>query len=185
TDPNLLYFDLDLPPAYWNGSDGKTPRIWILDISSRNTRPLKKSFPGPFQTHTSWLWDGSALAYHGPLPGGGIYLGITTPDGQTRWEQSFPKARNYGHVAADPSRPALILDGDFSTDRLQWLYYDKPNDGTPRLEPICRHQTEWKSIPGQYSHPHPLADPTGHWIAFNAARRGRSDVFVVDITEKR
>jgi len=183
TAPDGLYFDLDLPPGYWCGGDGRTPRLWLLDIASRRPRPLKTSFPGPFQTHAAWLWDGSALAYHGALPGGGIYLGVTAISGETVWERPFPEARDYGHVAVEATRCALILDGDFSSDLLQWLYYDQPGAGAPRLEPICRHDTQWDSIPGQYSHPHPLADPTGKWIAFNAARDGRSDVYVVDVQD--
>jgi len=179
TDANLLYFDLDPPPAYWNGGDGKTPRIWLLDISTRRVRPLKTHYPGPFQTHQVWLWNGGAIAYHGSLPGGGVYMGIAAVSGETLWERSFPETRHYGHIAADPRRCALIIDGDLSGDLLQWIYRDG------RVEPICRHATEWGSIPGQYSHPHPLADPTGRWIAFNAARDGRSDVFAVETVERR
>ena len=181
TDPACLYFDLDLPPAYWCGSDGATPRIWLLDIPTGAARPLKHDYPGPFQTHQAWLWDGSALAYHGPLPGGGVYLGVARRTGETLWERAFPQAAFYGHVAADPARPALILDGDFSADLLQWLTWGGEPGAPPNLMPICRHGTDWESIPGQYSHPHPLADPTVRWISFNAARAGRTDVFVVDV----
>jgi len=181
TDPNLLYFDLDLPPHYWGGGDGKTTRVWLLDLATREARPLKEHYPGPFQTHTAWLWDGSALAYHGSLPAGGVYIGITRTDGETLWERTFPDATFYGHLTPDAKRPALILDGDFSRDLLQWLCYDEETrDGRPRLEPICRHDTEWRSLPGQYSHPHPLTDASGRWISFTAARGGRSDIFVVD-----
>ena len=201
TDSELLYFDLDLPPRYWAGGDGKTPRIRLLDLTTRETRPLRQSYPGPFQSHQAWLWDGSALAYHGGLVGGGVYIGITRTDGETIWEREFPEAKSYGHLTPDAKRPALILDGDFSPDLLQWLYYDEDGDkkntgsllpGGPKgaahkrppvfffLEAICRHGTEWKSIPGQYSHPHPLTDASGRWISFTAAHGGRSDVYVVD-----
>jgi len=181
TDGNLLYFDLDLPPKYWGGGDGRTPRIWLLDLTTRKARLLKEQYPGPFQIHQAWLWDGSGIAYHGSLPGGGVYIGITDKDGKTRWEQSFPKARFYGHLTPDARRRALILDGDFSRDLLQWIHYDRQDtDGAPVLEPICRHDTAWGSIPGQYTHPHPLTDPTGRWISFTAAKAGRSDVYVVD-----
>ena len=180
-DNNLLYFDLDLPPHYWGGSDGKTPRIWLLDIATSATRSLKHHYPGTFQTHQAWLWDGSGMAYHGPRSGGGIYLGITAIDGTTRWEYEVPTASSYGHLTPDPLRSALILDGDFSNDLLQWLYYDLDNPSQPpRLEPICRHATEWNSLPGQYAHPHPLVDASGQWISFTAAQQGTSQVFVAD-----
>ena len=181
TDPDLLYFDLDMAPQYWCGGDGVTPRVWLLHVGSGRAHPLRGE--PLFQVHTAWLWDGSALAYHGFLPGGGVYLGLTQPDGATIWEGKYPQARAYGHLTPDRTRPALILDGDFSPDTLQWLVTDGPPGPEPELEPICRHDTEWDSIqPGsQYTHPHPLADPTGQWVAFNAARDGRQDVYVVSV----
>jgi len=189
-DGNLLYFDLDLPPRYWCGGDGLTPRIWLLDLATGAARPVKAQYPGPFQIHQAWLWDGRALAYHGRASEGGEYFGLVTPAGETLWERTWPEATAYGHLAADATRPALIIDGQFGDDRLQWLYWDTdephgaPVDSpaaAPRLETICRHGTEWGSIPGQYSHPHPLTDGAGNWISFTAARGGRSDVYVVDV----
>ena len=50
-----------------------------------------------------------------------------------------------------------------------------------RVEVIARHGTDWNSMGGQYPHPHPLCDATGRWISFNAAQKGRSDVYVVEV----
>lgn len=180
-DGNLLYFDLDLPPLYWGGGDGRTPRIWLLDVASGKARPLKRDYPGPFQVHQAWLWERDAICYHGPAHGGGEYFGIAKADGHTLWEQTFPQACFYGHNTPDPRRHALVIDGHFSRDKLQWLHYDGPAQAQPRLEPICLHGTEWGSLPGQYSHPHPLTDPTGRWVSFTSARNGRSDVYLVDV----
>ena len=98
TDGDLLYFDLDLPPGYWGGGDGKTPRIWLLDLKTGQVRPLKDRYPGPFQTHQAWLWDGSAMAYHGRATDGGTFIGIADLDGQTRWECCFPGSKSYQRV---------------------------------------------------------------------------------------
>ena len=98
--------------------------------------------------------------------------------GQTVREYGFHQAEHYGHVSAAAGRPAIILDGNLSSDLLLWLYYDKEQ---PRVEVIARHGTQWGSLPGQYPHPHPLSDPTGRWISFNAAHRGRSDIFIVSV----
>ncbi len=179
-DANLLYFDLDLPPGYWCGGDGQTPRIWLLDIAQGNVRPLKTDYPGPFQTHQAWLWDGSGLCYHGHAASGGEYFGVAGINGEVFWEEVFPEATAYGHNTPDPRRKALIIDGLFSKDKLQWLYWGEYTGGRPRLEPICLHSTEWGSLPGQYSHPHPLVDLSGRWISFTAAHEGRSDVYVVN-----
>ena len=179
TDASWLYFDLDRPPHYWGGGDGATPRVWALDLRTGQARPVV-SAPDLFPVHTAWLWDECALAYHGRLPSGGVYFGITRPEGDTLWRREFPEARAYGHLTPDRTRPALVVDGDFSPELLQWLYYDSPQGG---IEPICRHGTEWESLGQgtQYSHPHPLADPTGRWLAFNAAHQGRQDVYVVEV----
>ncbi|MFW6152286.1 MAG: hypothetical protein ACOC6C_04865, partial [Verrucomicrobiota bacterium] len=178
---NLLYFDLDLPPGYWAGGDGRTPRIWLLDISCGDVRPLKTDYPGPFQTHQAWLWDESGLCYHGHASSGGEYFGCAGTEGQVFWEEVFPEAKAYGHNTPDPLRKALIIDGMFSTDKLQWLYWGEHTGGVPRLDPICLHSTEWGSLPGQYSHPHPLTDACGNWISFTSAHGGRSDVYVVSV----
>lgn len=180
-DDNILYFDLDLPPRYWGGGDGETPRIWLLEIDSGTIRPLREHYPGSFQTHQAWLWDGSGMCYHGRADQGGEYFGVATLDGKIIWEHVFPDATFYGHHTPDARKPALIIDGAFSRDTLQWLYYDTPEHEGPKLEPICVHGTEWGGLPGQYSHPHPLTDPSGRWISFTAAKEGRSDVYVVDV----
>ncbi len=89
---------------------------------------------------------------------------------------------SYGHVTTDPKRKAVIIDGLKGEDMLQWIYYNPENcNESYYLEPICRHATEWKTIPGQYTHPHPVADPSGKWIMFTAAKNLRSDLFVVDV----
>ena len=179
-DDSLLYFDLDLPPGYWGGGDGHTPRIWLLDTATGAVRPLKQNYPGPFQSHQAWLWDGSGLCYHGHATAGGEYFGIAKPDGCVVWEQVFPGASAYGHTTPDARKQALIIDGTFSTDTLHWLDWAASTGETPVLEPICIHGNEWGSLPGQYSHPHPLTDASGDWISFTSARGGRSDVYVVE-----
>jgi len=181
TDANLLYFDLDLPPRYWAGGDGHTPRVWLLDIRAATIRPLREEYPGPFQVHQAWLWDGSGMCYHGSAAAGGEYFGVADTDGRLRWEWIYEQATFYGHNTPDARRNALIIDGSFSRDRLQWLYCEAAAGDDPVLEPICLHSTEWDSLPGQYSHPHPLTDPSGRWISFTSARKGRSDVYVVDV----
>jgi hypothetical protein len=58
------------------------------------------------------------------------------------------------------------------------LYYDREK---PLVEVIAQHNTNWGGLPWQYAHPHPQSDPMGRYISFNAANRGRSDVFVVEV----
>ena len=186
TDGDLLLLDRDFPPRYWAGSDGATNRIWTLRLSTGQLTELPPQDKARFQVHSVWTWDGEAVIYHGrsgvpPTAGhvvSGHYIGVVDKSGQTVREYLFDKAPHYGHVSAMAGRPAVILDGNLSNDLLLWVYYDQPQ---PRVEVICRHGTDWGAMPGQYPHPHPISDPTGRWIAYNAAARGRSDVFVVAV----
>jgi hypothetical protein len=87
-------------------------------------------------------------------------------------------ADHYGHVSSMAGRKAIILDGNLSNNLLLWLYYDEER---PRVEVIAAHDTDWGYPPGQFSHPHPLSDPTGTWISFNKSEKGRTDVYVVRV----
>ncbi len=178
TDGDLLLLDRDFPPRYWGGSDGATNRIWTLRLSTGQLTELPPQDKARFQVHSVWTWDGENVIYHGRSAVSGHYIGVVHKSGQTVREYLFDKAPHYGHVSAMAGRPAVILDGNLSDDLLLWVYYDQEQ---PRVEVICRHGTDWGALPGQYPHPHPICDPTGRWIAYNVAGRGRSDVFVVDV----
>lgn len=177
-DADLVLIDRDFPPRYWGGSDGKTTRIWTLRPSTGELTELPSQDGAPFQVHSVWTYDGEFVLYHGRSRHSGHYIGVIRPNGEHFREYGFHGAPHYGHVGAMAGRPAVILDGNLSTDMLLWLYYDKEE---PRIEVIARHGTDWGALPGQYPHPHPHSDPTGRWISFNAAQKGRSDVFVVKV----
>ncbi len=178
TDPDLLLLDRDRPPRFWAGGDGRTNRIWALRLSTGELTELPSRDAACFQEHSAWTWDGRLVLYQGHSAEGGQYIGAVTPDGETAREYGFHKADHYGHVSAAAGRPAVILDGILSSDMLLWLYYDEER---PRVEVIARHGSDWGALPGQYPHPHPLSDPTGRWISFNVAHRGRSDVCIVSV----
>jgi len=183
TDPDLLLIDRDLPPMYWCGGDhSHSPRSHVLRLTTGELTPLVPTAEAKFQIHAVWSWDGRYVLYHGPavLVEGPCpwYIGAVAADGRVHREWTFDEGRHYGHVASAPDRPAIILDGNVTSDRLTWLYYD---GDAPRLECICRHGTEWDSLPGQLSHPHPSTDREGRWIAFNVARDRRTDVWVVAV----
>lgn len=178
TDNALVLIDRDLPPKFWCGGDGgRANRCWILNLKTKALTPIVPRNAQRFQVHACWSWDGLHVFYHGSRAQGGWYIGVADRNGRIVREYDFPGAVGYGHVSADPNRRAIILDGNVTDDMLMWLYWDAE---TPRLAPICRHGTEWGSLSGQLHDPHPAADPSGRWIAFNAARAGRSDVFVVE-----
>lgn len=178
TDPDLLLIDRDFAPGFWAGSDGKTNRIWTLRLSTGKLTELKNRDQAKFQVHSVWTWDGEHVLYHGRSAQAGHYVGVVDKNGQTVREYGFHQAPHYGHVSAMAGRRAVILDGNITNDLLLWVYYDQED---PRVEVICRHGTAWGALPGQYTHPHPLSDPTGRWISFNVGSKGRSDVYLAKV----
>lgn len=177
-DPDWVLLDRDFPPRYWGGSDGRTTRIWALQLSTGALTELRSQDPNTFQVHAVWTFDGEQVLYHGSSASGGYFIGVCDRHGQTVREWDFSGAQHYGHVAAMAGRPAIILDGNVSSHLLTWLYYDQAQ---PRLEVIAAHNTEWGTILGQAPHPHPLCSPDGRWISFNTARRGRTEVVLVRV----
>lgn len=178
TDADLLLIDRDFPPRFWGGSDGKTNRIWTLRVSTGQLTELPPQDAARFQVHSGWTWDGEHVIYHGRSAVSGHYIGVVDKQGQTVREYAFRDAPHYGHVSAMAGRPAIILDGNITSDMLLWLYYDAEQ---PRIEVIARHGTDWGALPGQYPHPHPVCDRQGRWIAFNVGSRGRTDMCVVKV----
>jgi hypothetical protein len=178
TDPDLLLLDRDFPPRFWGGSDGRTNRIWTLRLSTGQLTELPSQDAACFQVHSVWDWTGAHIYYHGRSAQGGYYIGVTTPTGEPVREYGFHDAPHYGHVSAMAGRPAIILDGNLSDHLLVWLSFDQPQ---PRIEVIARHGTNRGALPGQFPHPHPLADPTGRYISFNRGEKGRTDLYVVEV----
>ncbi len=177
-DPDLVLLDRDFPPRYWGGSDGKTNRIWTLRISTGELTELPSQDPNFFQVHCCWSYAGDEIYYHGRSAHGGYFIGVCDPQGNTIREYGMHGADHYGHVSAMAGRKAIILDGNISNNLLLWLYYDEER---PRVEVIAAHDSDWGYPPGQFSHPHPLSDPTGTWISFNKSEKGRTDIYVVRV----
>lgn len=179
TDDDLVLIDRDRAPLFWCGGDhGVSARCWTLRLSTGELTELCPRNDQRFHVHAAWTWDGEHVVYHAFMREGGYYIGITHKSGQVLREYELPDAGAYGHVSAAPDRPAIVLDGNVSEDKLTWLYYDRDQ---PRLETIATHGTQWRSIPGQYSDPHPQTDPTGRWIAYHVAKDKRTDIYAVTV----
>ncbi len=170
---DLILIDRDKP----GDIDRFSTRAWILNIKTSEKTPLNPLNDHKYQTHVAWGWDAKHLVYHGRAAGGGWFIGATRPDGEVIREWTFP-LEHYGHVSAAPDRPAIILDGNVTSDSLLWLYYDQEK---PRVEVIARHGTNWKGAPGQLPHPHPHSSQNGKFMTFNACYGDRTDVHSVEL----
>jgi hypothetical protein len=181
-DPNLLHTDRDFAPRFWSGSDQKRNRVWLYHIDEQRLVEQPSPSGRTFQVHSVMSFDGQTVPYHcppSPTDPGGYVIGVNDLEGNTLAEYRSSAWTHYGHVGAVPGRKTIMLDGNVTDDLILWMDYDDPTQ--PRFEVICRHGTNWGGHEWQYPHPHPQCAPTGDRIVYNAAHRGRSDVYVVEV----
>lgn len=197
TDPDLLLFDIDLPPTFsYYGDNCQSPRAHILRLSTGEKVPLRPRNAHQFQSHTNWNRTGERVYYHGPAQegheqpvrqGGRIgemFVGVSDLDGNSIWELNMPEYF-YGHVSTHPTQEAIVTDALVSADLVTALHYeDRDRNGCPRIEILARHSTDWQAMGGQHPHPHCHVSPDGRWLSYNRAANGRTDVYVVHLSPR-
>jgi hypothetical protein len=183
TDPDLLIIDRDWPPRLSSGGDnGKTSRVWILNIRTGKLTEIRPKDPNRFQIHSNWSADGQYVYYqgvsgvHDPKAPKGHYIGAADRDGKVVWEGHFPQYF-YGHMASHPRENVMIVDGLMTPDLLLALHWQQLDAmGAPRVEVLGRHGSSWAT--GQQSHPHPHVSRDGRWLSYNRGVGNRADVYV-------
>lgn len=190
-DSDLILYCRDKGPSSHQRVDEHS-RSWIYKISEGNLQEVKTNEKQNFQTHFAWTWDGKGIVYHGMIreaewknntADAGWYIGLAGLDGNPIREYSFTDAKYYGHVSAMQGKNAAIIDGNILEGLLMWLYFD---DVQPKIEIVCKHDTNFTTMTGQYAHPHSISDPSGRWIVFNSAPSTifygpRSDIYLVEV----
>lgn len=194
TDPDLILFDIDLPPTFaYYGDHCASPRAHLLRLSSGAKVPLRPRNAHQFQSHTNFNTTGDRVYYHGPAfegheqpvrQGGRLgemFVGVSDLAGDSLWEINLPEYF-YGHVCTHTAAEAIVTDSLVSPDLVTALHYeDRGADGLPRIEILARHATDWQAMAGQLTHPHCHMSPDGRWLSYNRAQHGRSDVYVVKL----
>ena len=191
TDSNILLYCRDMGPSPTQKAD-ENSRAWIYRIASETRTNVRTCAKQNFQTHVAWTWDGKGIIYHGMLGNStwknnlnepGWYIGLANLNGISVKEYSFPDAPYYGHVSSMMGKNAAIIDGNILGGLLMWIYFDEE---LPKIEIIAKHDTDFTTMPCQYSHPHAICNPTGRQIVFNSAPRRifygpRSDIYAVEV----
>ncbi len=179
-DPDLILIDRDWPPRFSHGGDdGQTSRVWVLNIRTGALAEVRPHDANRFQIHSNWSVEGDRVYYHGRSGEAGHYVGAADTAGNVVWEHAFPLFY-YGHMCTHTAARAIITDGLFTPDLITAIYYEETDrNGVPRLEVLARHATDWKTVQGQFSHPHCHMSLDGHWLTYNRGEAGRSDVYVV------
>ncbi|MFW5803488.1 MAG: hypothetical protein ACOCWJ_06175 [Verrucomicrobiota bacterium] len=194
SDPDLIMFDIDLPPTFaYYGDNCQSPRAHILRMSTGEKTPLRPANAHQFQSHTNWNHTGDRVYYHGPARedheqpvymGGRIgemFVGASNLQGESIWEINMPEYF-YGHVSTHATEEAIVSDALVSSDLVTAIHYqDLDRNGCPRIEILARHNTDWQAMGGQHPHPHCHMSPDGRWLSYNRAAKGRTDVYVVEL----
>lgn len=186
TNPDLLLIDRDWPPRFGSGGDdGRTSRVWILNIRTGALSEVRPNNANRFQIHSNWSHGGDFVYYHGVAQGTKApaardnFIGVADASGRVVWEAVVPKF-HYGHLGSHTRVDAILTDGLVSNDQLALVHWREFGAaGQPRIEVLGRHDSDWSK--GQWSHPHPHLSPDGRWLSFNRGSPGRSDVVVLDL----
>ena len=184
--PDLWLIDRDWPEYadYANPKRRSLTRVWVLNIRTHELTEIRPSNEYRIATHSTWNRTGERIYYHGAAKEGGQFLGVADVSGNVVWETVIKGAAFYGHVGTHAQAEAIITDGLFSENLLAAVYYEEAGAaGSPRIEVIGSHDTDWRTMLWQYGHPHPQMSPDGQWICFNRAQNGRSDVYVIKVTD--
>lgn len=194
TDDDLLLLDRDRPPTFaYYGDNCQSPRAHLLRLSTGELTPLRPRNAHQFQSHSNWNRSGDRVFYHGPafegheqpvrMGGrtGEMFLGVSDLAGEPVFEKNLP-CYHYGHVSTHTRAEAIITDGLLTPEMICAVYYRELDAaGCPRVELLGRHGTDWQGMIGQYRDPHCHMSPDGRWVSYNAAARGRSDVYLLQV----
>ena len=183
-DPDLLLIDRDFPPLFASGSDnGKTTRVWILNIKSGALTECRPNNPySRFQVHSNWSYDGKFAYYQGPagvpVNKNSHYIGVTDLDGKVVWEATFP-FYYYGHMCSHTQKHALFTDGLLFPNLITELDWSKPDkNNIPPLVIYGAHNSGPHTL-GQHSHPHCHMSPDAKKVTYNKGIENHSDVYVL------
>ncbi|MDZ4728508.1 MAG: hypothetical protein SH820_01000 [Xanthomonadales bacterium] len=194
--PDLLLLDRDDPGVFvrlmkeaqfarydeaqkiWESSP-LSSRTCVLDLKSGKLTEIHPRNAFGFAVHSTWSADGQFIYHHGWAAEGGHWIGVTTAAGEVVFERVYPKFF-YGHIASHQTMNVIVVDGLISPDLVIGLHFeDLDATGSPRLEILARHNSDW-SVP-QASHPHCHVSPDGRWLSYNRGKDGHTDVCVTRI----
>jgi len=176
---DLLLIDRDFPPRFSRGGDGKTSRVWILNIKTGALTECRPNNSSRFQIHSNWSHDGKYVYYHGVTKKNNAhYIGVADLDGKVVWEGTFPYF-HYGHICTHTQKHALFTDGLLFPNLITELDWTKPdkNNVPPVLIYGAHNSGSYKF--GQHAHPHCHMSPDAQKITYNKGSEKRSDVYIL------
>ena len=167
----------------------KSEKMNIFDSKTGKKYVIKPRSKYKEVSHPSINYAGDRVIYHGQ-PKKGMYIGAVDLAGNTIWEYVFTNwkynVNGSNHLGAHTRSNIIIEDGIVQAGCISFIDYSKAGkSGAPKVTTIARHDTEWKGLPGQLSHPHPHISPDGRYLAYNACHNGRTNLYIVDLKSRK
>lgn len=189
--PELLTFCHEGP---WPAVD---QRIWGLSRTTGDVWKIRPEAKGEAIGHEYWLRDGETVGYHGMRADGRPLFGVVRYDNTERRESDVsPPSMHFhsndrdlvvgdGWTYAAMQRSSFAAVGDLavkdgSRDAPFIFLYEFDADGEYEVRKLARHSSQWQQ---QVTHAHPRFDAAGDRVVFTSDRRGRADVYLVDVPD--
>lgn len=169
-DPDVIEFCHEYRP--------EPDRMWRLDVSSGECRPMPGQGPGDWYEHEFWNAAGDRVYFHGGSQPDNThgFCGWCAPDG-SRYEHfhHHTPSRAYGHYNLHPDGD-MVTDGEAQPGCISRV---RLRGGRQVFEVLCRHDS-YRYGDDQRCHPHPSFTPDGRQVVFTSNRSGSSNVYLVD-----
>lgn len=177
TLPDILTFCHEGP---W---ETVSQRIWTLNVSTGEVKPLRKQSPGERIGHEYWFADGKRVGFHGWTEGAHRF-------GWIRWDESklqewdFPYGSTHFHsidetlIVGDGTR--YIPHGPDKAYLLLWRLREDEYDGPRRLG---GHRGSFH-IQRLHVHPRMFRDCDGQLrVVYTADPQGYGNVYIVEVPD--
>ncbi|MEO2044945.1 MAG: oligogalacturonate lyase family protein [Pirellulales bacterium] len=177
TDPKLLMFCHEGP---WH----ELNRIWLIDITTRQVRPIRqRTVDMEIWGHEWWSSDGRTIWFDLQVPKGEAFY-LAGYDLQSRQETAYSLTRNEWSTHYNLSQEQQLFAGDGgkrnSVARAEdgkWIYLFKPSGDSllsTRLVNMTDHDYGLE--------PNVHFSPDGRWIIFRSNMHGPTHIYGVDLT---
>lgn len=163
----------------------KNPRMIVLNLKSKQLTEIAPVMSErKWIVHMTWNAFGDQLFYEIKDDGAKKHeIGVAAPDGRPIWHLTIPRAGVAAHVGTHTQKNWMIVEGGVFDGPRRFCFLklaQRDASGMPTFEDIALHDSDVANY-GQESHGHSQVSPDGRYLAFNAAKDGRSDVYVVKL----
>ncbi|QYY37277.1 oligogalacturonate lyase family protein [Ruficoccus sp. ZRK36] len=147
-------------------------RIWVMDVNTRDIRPVRPVSGREVVGHEYWYADGVRMGYHGCSDSDEPLLGHICYDNTGKSDMIFTTGGNTGHIFS-LDEELIVGDGDGVIK-----CWRKEGDTYSEARVFCRHDSGMRI---QKTHPHPRISPDRTHIIFTSDHGGYGNLYRVPL----